>query len=169
MMFPTAFLLLSLVSAVTSSYVNDFDERFQYICPLGESIAYWESYHSNYYEDRRYKFICQKTPQLFNCHWHNNVNKLKGPLSFQCPKDAVIRGVSSYHENRHEDRLFTFLCCSLLGSPYLAHCVKTDFVNNWDQRLTFRVPIRHFLRGVSSTYSNYYHDRRWKFETCSIQ
>nr|ABO26644.1 dermatopontin [Haliotis discus discus] len=169
MMFPTAFLLLSLGAAVTSSYINKFDKPFLFLCPLGESIASWESYHSNYYEDRRYRFTCQQTPQLFNCQWHNKVNNFKAPISFQCQHDAVITGVSSYHRNRPEDREFKFLCCSLQGSPYLAHCVKTDFVNDWDQRLTFRVPIRHFLKGVYSTYSRYYKDRRWQFETCSIQ
>ncbi|XP_046382093.2 hemagglutinin/amebocyte aggregation factor-like [Haliotis rufescens] len=168
MMFPTAFLLLSLVSVVTSSYVNGFDKPFRFRCRRGKSIASWESYHSNHHEDRRYKFTCQKTPSLSGrCRWHGFVNQFDKPISFQCPNNGVIRGVSSYHHNHFEDRRFKFLCCSLRGR-HLVRCAKTGYVNTWDERFTFRMPAAHFLKGVFSIHHNHFEDRRWKFETCLI-
>ncbi|XP_046335123.2 hemagglutinin/amebocyte aggregation factor-like [Haliotis rufescens] len=167
MMFPTAFLLLSLVSVVTSKYVNDFDKRFNYECPSGKSIASWKSYNSVYHGDRRYKFTCQNTPGLGYCQWHNYVNRFDQPISFRC-YNGVITGVGSYHNSYYEDRRFSFNCCSLYRKR-LVRCGWTGFVNNWNKDLNFRMPEGHFLKGVSSIHNNRYEDRRWKFETCAIQ
>ncbi|XP_046551997.1 hemagglutinin/amebocyte aggregation factor-like isoform X2 [Haliotis rubra] len=159
-------LLLSLTPVVTS-YVNDFDKPVLYQCPRGNSIASWESYHSNHHEDRRHRFTCQKTPELGKCQWSGYVNQFDKPISFQCPNNGVISGVNSYHSNHHEDRRFKFYCCSLKGK-HLVHCGTIGYVNCWDEKIKFRMPAAHFLKGVFSIHHNHYEDRRWKFETCLI-
>ncbi|XP_067663464.1 uncharacterized protein [Haliotis asinina] len=165
-MITTGFLLLSLVSFVTS-YVNDFDKPVVFQCPRGQSIVSWESYHSNYHEDRRHSFTCQRTPKLGKCQWSGYVNDFDKPISYQCPNNGVISGVISFHSNHHEDRRFKFYCCSV-RHRHLVHCGTTDYLNWWDKKLTFRVPAAHFLKGVYSIHHNHYEDRRWKFQTCLL-
>ncbi|XP_046564165.1 dermatopontin-like isoform X2 [Haliotis rubra] len=167
-MLTIAFLLLSLVSVVTSSYVNDFNEPLLFKCPKGMSIASWESYHENSPEDRRHRFTCKTTRGLGKCQWSGYVNQFEQPVSFQCPNNGVISGVSSIHSNGPEDRRFDFYCCSL-RCEQLVQCQGTGYVNNWDGYLNFLVPVGRFLKGVSSVHHNVHKDRRWAFETCLIR
>ena len=39
-------------------YVNRFDEPVVYMCPPGMYLAGVQSYHANFYEDRRFKYQC---------------------------------------------------------------------------------------------------------------
>ncbi|KAJ8314049.1 hypothetical protein KUTeg_008610 [Tegillarca granosa] len=41
-----------------TGYINNFDQRINFVCPFDGVIAGFHSYHSNYHEDRRWKVYC---------------------------------------------------------------------------------------------------------------
>lgn len=75
-----------------------------------------ESYHDNYYEDRRFKLQCcrvaYKTTK--NCYNTEFVNDWDSPMNFNVPPGRVIKGVYSVHDNSKEDRRWKINLCDLI-------------------------------------------------------
>nr|XP_034332018.1 hemagglutinin/amebocyte aggregation factor isoform X2 [Crassostrea gigas] len=107
--------------------------------------------------------------------WKNDFDQ---PLDFQCPSDlSFISRFKSTHSSFYEDRRFDFDCknvpavsgsvtCNWSGLNF-RNCQWTDYVNSWDSNVDYYVPAGSYvIRGVSSYHSNYYEDRRFKFEIC---
>ncbi|XP_069823590.1 hemagglutinin/amebocyte aggregation factor-like [Dendropsophus ebraccatus] len=96
-----------------SDYVNDFDLPFDYTCPFGSVLSGVNSYHDNRREDRRFKFYCCSGNVAINrhCQWSGYMNDFDGLLTWVTPSDHYLAGISSYHDNRREDRRFRFYTC----------------------------------------------------------
>ena len=88
----------------TADYVNDFDGLMNFMCPPNKYIAGVYSYHSNYHEDRRWKFTCCAIANRVtaSCRTTGYVNDWDAPMNFQANTGEVITGVFSYHSNYHE-------------------------------------------------------------------
>jgi len=101
-----------------SNYVNGNDGALSFSCPERTAAMYAaHSIHSNWHEDRRWKFrCCQLSANVYlqNSAWTGYVNGLDGNLDFQCLKTEVMVGLSSYHANWQEDRRWKFRCARLL-------------------------------------------------------
>ncbi|XP_028409558.1 hemagglutinin/amebocyte aggregation factor-like [Dendronephthya gigantea] len=94
-----------------SGYVNSFDKDLLYQCATGV-ITGVKSYHSNWYEDRKFNFKCCKTKSYTRaCYWTGYVNSWDGYLSYTVPSYYYLVGVQSYHSNFREDRRWRFLVC----------------------------------------------------------
>ncbi|CAL1538693.1 unnamed protein product, partial [Lymnaea stagnalis] len=112
-------------------------------------------------------FSLKLTAKFECCHSPGYVNSFDNPLDFKCPGDKFVTGVSGYHDNHFEDRRYGFQCCNILGrSP--RDCYLTGEVNTWDGKLTLVVGEGKAIKGAHSVHNNYYEDRIWKFEICSI-
>ncbi|XP_043939034.1 hemagglutinin/amebocyte aggregation factor-like [Protopterus annectens] len=97
-----------------TNYVNEFDEAFSFTCPLDGVINGLSSYHDNHREDRRWKFHCCSLKNICNsqCYWTGYVNEFDEHLSFAVPEGYVLTGMSSYHDNKKEDRRWMYNYCS---------------------------------------------------------
>ncbi|KAK7453349.1 hypothetical protein BaRGS_00039640, partial [Batillaria attramentaria] len=98
-----------------SGYANNWDEVMSFSCAGQSVIAGWSSDHHNHYEDRRMKFRCcqlQTGAVLTNCALSGNANSLDGWLKYGVPANKLLYGVTSWHSNHHEDRVFRFQTCS---------------------------------------------------------
>ncbi|XP_063058490.1 hemagglutinin/amebocyte aggregation factor-like [Engraulis encrasicolus] len=100
-------------SCFTTNWVNDFDDPLDFQCPSNSVITGMESYHDNRHEDRRWKFTCCNANYFCtgNCEWSGYVNDFDAIISWGVPSGHYLAGVSSYHENHHEDRRWKYLTC----------------------------------------------------------
>ncbi|XP_013791404.1 hemagglutinin/amebocyte aggregation factor [Limulus polyphemus] len=104
-------------SCYFTNYVNDWDKLLHFTCKSGEAIAGFNSYHDNRREDRRWKIYCckdkNKCTDYRTCAWTGYVNSWDGDLHYTVPKDYVLTGVISEHDNHREDRRWKFQHCRL--------------------------------------------------------
>ncbi|KAM9407149.1 hemagglutinin/amebocyte aggregation factor-like isoform 2-T2 [Salvelinus alpinus] len=155
------------VETVKLRWENQFDQPLHFNCPSRQSISHINSQHDNSYEDRVWDFECKDTfvsePE---CHWSPYVNDLEQEFSFKCPNNYVLTGVNSYHSNPHEDRRWKFYCCRV-NSYCNQDCQWTPYVNYFDEVISWQVPGLNYLVGAGSYHSNYYKDRRWRYQYCT--
>ncbi|XP_059154336.1 dermatopontin-like [Physella acuta] len=162
------YLLVSMATMCVRGYVvNDWDQPFDFKCPLGQAISYISSEHDDYYEDRKWEFQCRSVGETRDCEQSGYVNEFDELLTYVCPHNKVITGVASSHNDHYEDRRFRFQCCSVTGR-ILTGCYITGDVNVWDGRLTLNVPEGKVVNGAYSIHKDYYEDRKWRFNICSI-
>eukprot|EP01084_Bolivina_argentea_P084708 153153_1 len=93
------------------------------------------SVHSNYREDRLYKFKRCK-PILFSTVSSTNleVTDWDAFWSRSCSGNSAITGISSWHSNYREDRRFQIYCGSLSSTDYtLDNCAWTSSYTSYDQ------------------------------------
>ncbi|XP_024228663.1 hemagglutinin/amebocyte aggregation factor isoform X2 [Oncorhynchus tshawytscha] len=144
-----------------------FDQPLQFNCPSRQSISHVKSQHVNYYEDRVWDFECKDTfvsePE---CLWSPYVNDFDQEFSFKCPQNYVLTGVNSYHSNYYEDRRWKFYCCRV-NSYRNQDCQWTPYINYFDEVISWQVPGLNYLVGAGSYHSNYYEDRRWRYQYCT--
>lgn len=147
-------------------WANNFDEFLYFICPNTYTISRISSYHSNFYEDRRFSISCKTTfnsyPQCYESGWVNNFDQY---FSYTCPNNYAIAGMVSYHNNNYEDRRFQFRCCGDSSLRY-TYCYWTSYLNNFDEYFEWSSDSRTFLAGVSSYHDNHHEDRRFRFYVC---
>merc|ERR1712093_530092 len=95
-------------------WINNWDARFDFSCPTNQAIIGFSSYHSNHYEDRRWKVLCSTyhgvniAPQGWP-GWQTNWD---GTWSLSCGHKPMV-GMSSYHDNGREDRRWRIRCGTL--------------------------------------------------------
>jgi len=109
-----------------SSNANDYDHGLDYLCPSNHALAGLQSEHSNTHEDRRWKFRCcdLSTSRMYNLRSpvaQPFANEWDGNLFEECPRDSVIVGACSQHDNGREDRRWQFYCSQVIKvSSYFA-------------------------------------------------
>lgn len=73
---------------------------------------------------------------------------------FRCPVNYVLAGVSSYHDNGREDRLWNFECCKA-ADHYTRKCeISTDYVNVWDGDMDYSATNGFVFVGAFSYHDN---------------
>ncbi|RUS80537.1 hypothetical protein EGW08_011677 [Elysia chlorotica] len=98
------------------------------------------------------------------------INDWDEPLLFACHSGQVLNGVHSVHSNRAEDRRWRFTCGSApSGATPTQDCHWTDYMNGWDEPVSFMCPADHVIVGVQSYHDNHREDRRTKFKCCKHQ
>ena len=96
-----------------TNWANGFDNVLNFKCPPNYAIYGVQSYHVNYYEDRKWKFRCCRFTgfKTSACRMTDWVNNWDGRLFFEVPKTKVIAGWYSVHDNYYEDRRHKFYVC----------------------------------------------------------
>ncbi|XP_059420440.1 hemagglutinin/amebocyte aggregation factor-like [Carassius carassius] len=164
-----SFLLLTglLANGQELRWENTYDEPLDFKCPSGQSISYIKSQHHNHHEDRMWEFGCKDTfDSTLDCFLSPNVNDFDQKFTFECPPHHIITGMSSYHNNKHEDRRWQFHCCRS-NNHCTADCEWTPFVNYFDEYFHWTVPNHNYLVGAESYHENKHEDRRWKYKYCT--
>ncbi|KAG5261769.1 hypothetical protein AALO_G00288130 [Alosa alosa] len=71
------------------------------------------SSHSNRHEDRRFAFRYCNAPGHHHtyCYWTPYVNCFDDYFEWLADGYSYLAGVSSYHDNKREDRRFKFYVC----------------------------------------------------------
>ena len=99
--------------------VNGWDGQLVFACPDQKVLIGESSVHHRVRKDRRFSFNCCDIKHPFakvkidKCTLTPFVNGFDAFFDFKCPKNTVLKGTHSYHNNKTEDRRFRFNCCSL--------------------------------------------------------
>jgi len=133
---------------------NAYDLPHFIQCPSGQGLYRLRSAHHNDHEDRYFDYACRAvTANPVTCSWTGYVNEFDEPVSFTCPQNNFLAGISSYHDNHKEDRRFRFQCC---GSHHLRSqgCFLTGYVNNYDEYINYQAPTGWTFAGTVSVHHN---------------
>jgi len=158
-------------TSVLSPYQNDWDEdmRFNSGFMKDRIITGIYSYHDNHHEDRRWRFSYGSAPGVYclRKRWTGYMNGFDRPLNYKCRQNEAISGISSYHNNHHEDRRWKFQCCKIQGYSLVRERL-TGYLNSWDRSLNFRCASFEVLVGLESYHDNRKEDRRWKARCATL-
>ncbi|KAK7088515.1 hypothetical protein V1264_022425 [Littorina saxatilis] len=152
-------------------WVNDWNQDAQRNCSNGSFLSNIDSEHNNDHEDRRFRMSCRSLPVsggTTSCVWTSVLNSWDDDVGHQCPDGGYVGGMTSYHDDHHEDRRYRLYCCNLSGH-YTYGCYTTDYVNNYDETFMFSVPNNLVLGGMKSVHRNWNEDRKFKFIICGMK
>ncbi|KAK6195072.1 hypothetical protein SNE40_000577 [Patella caerulea] len=162
-------ILLVLCIMIDSCYgwANSFDGYLNFQCPTGQQIVTLSSYHNDYYEDRRWNYLCETYAPLGSCTWHNKVNSYDQTMNFKCPGNGAICGFRATHNNYYEDRIYDVKCCTMSQLyPTGLSCDWSGKVNSYDNTFYYGVPWHKYIHGIYSTHSNFENDRVFEIYEC---
>ena len=55
---------------------------------------------------------CRRLISRAHCVWSRNVNNHDQLIHFSCGANGYLNGVESHHNDRQENRVWSFKCCS---------------------------------------------------------
>ncbi|XP_078597959.1 dermatopontin-like [Branchiostoma floridae x Branchiostoma japonicum] len=98
-----------------SGWINDFDGVMNFQCPFDAIITGLRSEHNNGREDRRWNVKCSRKRgmQTYNCVLSPYANSLDGDMNYSVSSGYYLRGLHSFHSNKHEDRRYKFNVCKI--------------------------------------------------------
>lgn len=145
------------VPSVSSSLCNSFDKSHDLRCPSGESIWRVLGSHSNKKEDRTYCYGCRnnlrKTTKASHCYSTGYVNDWDKPVATLCKPNYYIAGVESYHDNKREDRRFSYTCC-VNPKQCTRNCYLDGPVNDFDGIMVYKLGKDLVMVGAFSWHRN---------------
>ena len=144
----------------SSQQLQFLNERHYRVCDDGYGIYGVISVQHNHSEGGRlWYWQCRKLVQensSHSCYWSKDVNYYNKHMSFTCCKNEYMRGVDSYHDNRHNDRTWSFYCCGSSGITTHS-CYTTGYQNSLrpDGDVDFQASFGGVITGAFSQYDYY--------------
>ncbi|XP_076468374.1 dermatopontin-like [Babylonia areolata] len=97
------------------------------------------------------------------------LNDFDQPVHFECPANTFLSHVNSMHNNDKEDRVWDLGCAAVpLEEAITQNCAWTNYVNQYDQPVTYQCPNEGFITGMASVHDNGHEDRRFQFRCCDV-
>ena len=84
------------------------------------------------------------------------MNYYNKDFSFTCCKNEYMRGVDSYRDDRHDDRIWNFYCCGTSGIT-THNCFTTGYQNNLlrlDGDMDYQASLGRVMTGAFGQYNN---------------
>ena len=138
-----------------SDNCNEYDQAYNFDCPPGYALSQVSGRHDNDHEDRIYCYGCQKISDSYSdCYQTGYVNDWDEPVVTVCSSNKFyIAGVSSTHDNHHEDRRFNYKCCA---SDHVCtnNSIIVGPVNTWDGSMDYKVRAGSVIVGAFSVHDN---------------
>merc|ERR1712189_150056 len=106
----------TLSKAWNANYINNHGDSMFYSCGGASYVSGFESIHSNWYEDRRWKVKCCSGTGtcLTECDFTGYINGWEEDMDYRVPNGHVIKTVKSEHSSWYEDRRWKFESCRLV-------------------------------------------------------
>lgn len=148
------------------AYENSFDGALK-VAFNAAGLCGVSSYHHNRYEDRRFRFKSCAPGRAISRGTEHHVRRtpFDSVSRIECPGNSVVTSVESHHNDRYEDRMWTYQCGSFDGWV-TDMSFWTDWVNHYDKAFDFECGDQHVITGILSYHQNRYEDRLFKFK-CS--
>ncbi|XP_074652892.1 uncharacterized protein LOC141907210 [Tubulanus polymorphus] len=161
-------IVLAAVATLCRGYWNnDWDQPLDFQCSSGQYINFIRSIHHNGHEDRRFRLECQRGFVGTDCSWTGFLNGWDEVIRFTCPRNGIVTGLYSYHNNGPEDRRWRVRCCQLITQPG-RDCRWTEWLADWDQEINYRLSHGTAITGLYSNHHNGNEDRRYKLRICDF-
>ncbi|XP_032233066.1 hemagglutinin/amebocyte aggregation factor-like [Nematostella vectensis] len=105
-----------------SDWVNDYDNQMViFHCPLSGFITGFDSYHSNSYHDRKFRFRCCNDFHYFKryqCTITSYQSSWRSKFSFSVPSGYYLSGLTSVNNNYYEDRRWKYEYCKTTAKQH---------------------------------------------------
>ena len=111
------FLLLAWLVLNVINCQDDFENQyrashFRFQCPENHHIHEIYSIHSNWYDDRRWRYHGRQGIVGNKCFWTSGyVNDFRGYMNWECANDGAVVGAQS--DFYDDDRRWQFKCCTV--------------------------------------------------------
>ncbi|MBE0370075.1 dermatopontin-like protein [Pseudoalteromonas aurantia] len=99
------------------------------------------------------------------------VNDFDQAFSYTCPSNMFIKSISSFHDNRTEDRRFNIVCAKYKAGNdrmYRKTTKWSGYVNSYDTAFNYSCPNGGFLAGITSRHNNGTEDRQFSFSCANM-
>jgi len=153
-----------------SGYANGWDGTLNYYHGSvgGGYLSGFASYHDNGKEDRRFKFYNANigSKQGVGRRWSGWINGWDHGFTYSCPRNQVIVGMKSYHDNRKEDRRWQVLCSGFKNLS-VRKGGWPGWQTTWDRPFSLHCGGRPMV-GISSLHNNHKEDRIWRVQCGSF-
>jgi len=157
--------------ARTGHFDSHVLRQFHKECATDEVLTSLYSEHKNWEEDRKWSFACSKVGgvKFADCSWTTERDSYLDKTWTLGNTNTVIVGMKSQrHDNvrsKTKDRTYAIKTCRVVGTEALAIQEDPDWVNSYDQPLSYTLAKDRFLMRITSQHSNRFEDRIWKFTT----
>lgn len=169
---------------------NGWDGHQWCLCRPGQKIASIRSWHDNRHEDRQWDLKCKPIPHFFpsgttpNTPYHpyfypdyitgthkiTAANDWDGTVHWNGFSDnSFLVGMSSEHNNHHEDRKFNFMHARSDNWFLSGPCRGWMFINEYDGHLEVNTQDDEVIVGLHSWHNNHKEDRRWLAAVCKLR
>ncbi|XP_078668273.1 uncharacterized protein LOC144909819 [Branchiostoma floridae x Branchiostoma belcheri] len=101
-------------STFESGYLNEYDAEVDFECPSHGVLRGVQSAHSDWHMDRNWNFICMEVRGFcwYGCTW-SAYNDWDDDVDIPTADWHFITGARSHHEDRYEDRKWSYQRCGL--------------------------------------------------------
>lgn len=153
----------------STHWANDWDGSLDWVVrdkPIALTRIY--SVHANQHEDRRFKFagveVNDKYLPSAGVQITEFVNDWDDRMDFNVPDNCYVVGLKSHHWNDKEDRRWKIYYRRFKKDGMISskNPKESNQINDYDDRMDFRVPDGHLIVGFYSWHKNKHEDRRWK-------
>ena len=138
------------------------------------------SIHDNGKEDRKYTLGCEEIHPILNLvgkdassyPTQTSESNWDAPINFvfanQAGYSGFMVGMKSYHSNSKEDRRFTFFYTKIDTTNWELNNCAWNKMNNWDQKMDYKLTGDQVFGGIKSTHDNGREDREWHAYICDL-
>jgi len=155
-----------------TSYINSWDGGLNFHCGANQVLVGLKSHHSNRREDRLWQARCASLAATVRgivqssdlTSYRNSFDRY---FMHTGVHSKVITGLTSYHNNRKEDRRFRIYLAGLSG----VHCKRSwwsNYINGWDGPMDYQCGGNRAMIGLASWHNNRKEDRRYKVRCCDL-
>lgn len=143
-----------------SQQLQFLNKRHYRVCDVGYGIYGVISVKHNHSEaNRQWHWQCRELVQensSHSCYWSKDVNYYNKDFSFTCCENEYMRGVESYHDDRHDDHMWSFYCCGTSGIK-THNCFTTGYQNSLrlDGDMDYQASFGRVMTGAFSQYNNH--------------
>jgi len=150
--------------------VNEWDKPQYCKCKKGERISRFESYHDDRKEDRQWYLGCS----AIRGGPGDEVRSVTDTNDWDAPQEwngiysnSFLVGFTSYHDNRREDRRYTFFTARA-NSFYLTKCSRWQKLNRFDKPIYLWLKDNEVIAAVKSVHNDRHEDREFSVITCRL-
>lgn len=138
-----------------TDYKNGFDGELHLSCGENQALNAVRSEHSDEDSDRRFKFRCCDITSggkyyIDSVHHTHLLHSWDKVINEKCNPNSVMVGLTSYHNNHHEDRIWAFKCGIVqegkkpivtYNNPQLS-----PYINSFHHEFYYTTPMDKFMK-----------------------
>jgi len=153
-----------------SYWSTDYEVPHTFNCPdPQQGMSFFESCHSNHYEDRIWNYRCSDIGVTLNLFEVTDTTDFDATWTVTCPTNQVITGLWCEDSNAANDRRWYFTCGGRVEEDIcLKNCVNSGWVNDYDAYFAWAAPDNFVVTGVHSTHDNGHEDRLFDYTYCEM-
>jgi len=163
--------------ATFTGFVAQSNGKFEKVCGKGEVLTSIYSDRLGKKQNRMLSFSCGPAPgvELTECAWtKQNRNLLEVEWTLGTNERVIVglksagRDADSPQTNQTKDRTYSIKSCKVIGLEVHAPITDADWANEYENLMSYTLPVVRFMTKITSQYSHQQDDRIFKFTTIQL-